>query len=125
VNAEIKKYLEKAERSLQVANSLIAQNFFDEACSRSYYAMFYAAQALLKHHGIQVKKHSAVVAKIGEHFAKTGILDKKYHRFLIDAREDREGVDYNVFSTINREAAEERVQAAIEFVQEVKRLLGA
>jgi uncharacterized protein (UPF0332 family) len=125
VTAEVEKYLEKAERSLQAANSLIAQDFFDEACSRSYYAMFYAAQALLKHHGIQVKKHSAVVAKIGEHFAKPGTLDKKYHRSLIDAREDRESVDYNVFSTINRETAEERLQAALEFIQEVKRLLGA
>jgi len=117
---EVKKLLEKAERALQVADSLLTQEYFEDACSKAYYAMFYAAQALLKHHGIEVKKHSAVIAKFGEHFVKTGVIDSTYHRLFIDAREDRETADYNVFATIDQETAEERVTAAKEFVREVK-----
>ncbi|MBI3950529.1 MAG: HEPN domain-containing protein [Acidobacteria bacterium] len=120
MNAEVKKHLEKAERSLQAARALLKQEYVEEACSRAYYAMFYAAQALLKYHGIQVKKHSAVIAMFGEHFAKTGMIDPKYHRLLIDAREDRELVDYNVFATVDQDLAEERVNTAEEFIEEVK-----
>lgn len=36
--------------------------------------MFYAAQALLRAHGIEVVKHSAVASLLGRHFAKTGRL---------------------------------------------------
>jgi uncharacterized protein (UPF0332 family) len=121
---EVKKHLEKAERSLEVARDLLTKEYFEDACSKAYYAMFYAAQALLKRHGIQMKKHSAVIAKFGEHFAKTGIIDPKYHRLLIEAREDRELADYDVFATIDQDTAEERVKAAKEFVEEVKGHLG-
>jgi uncharacterized protein (UPF0332 family) len=69
---EVKRYLQKAQRSLRVAGELLAKAYFDDSCSKSYYVMFYAAQALLKNSGIDVVKHSAVVAKFGEHFVKTG-----------------------------------------------------
>jgi uncharacterized protein len=57
------------------------------------YAMYYAAQALLKSEDIEVVKHSAVESALGHYFAKTGRLDPKYHRMLINARKIREIVD--------------------------------
>lgn len=70
--------------------------YASDAASKIYYSMFYAAQALLKSEGIDVVKHSAVESAIGYHFAKTGRLDPKYHRMLIDARKIREIVDYDI-----------------------------
>ena len=58
--------------------------------SRIYYAMFYATQALLKSENIDMVKHSAVESALGYHFAKTGRIDPKYHRMLINARKIRE-----------------------------------
>jgi uncharacterized protein (UPF0332 family) len=96
VKKEIQGLLEKADHALEVAESLYKQGFIQDASSKIYYAMFYAAQALLKSENIEVVKHSAVEAALGYHFAKTGRVDPKYHRMLIHARKIREIVDYDI-----------------------------
>lgn len=57
--------------------------------------MFYAATALLHSEGIAVSKHSAVIAQVGEHFAKTGRIPLHLHRFLIDMFDERQAADYS------------------------------
>ncbi len=58
---EVKAYLAKAQHALDVAEKLQSGKDFSDAAGKAYYAIFYAAQALLKAHGIEVAKHSAVV----------------------------------------------------------------
>ena len=120
---EVKRYLQKAQRSLRVAGELLAKGYFDDSCSKSYYVMFYAAQALLKNSGVDVVKHSAVVAKFGEHFVKTGNIDPLFHRYIIDAKQKREIADYDVFLGIDRKTAKERIEWAREFLSKIKGLL--
>ena len=43
--------LDKARENIQATDLLISQGFFDIAASRSYYAMFYIAEALLLRRG--------------------------------------------------------------------------
>jgi uncharacterized protein (UPF0332 family) len=93
---EVQRPLEKADHALEVAELLYEQGFHQDACSKIYYAMFYAAQALLKSEDIEVVKHSAVESALGYHFAKTGRIDPKYHRMSINARKVREIVDYDI-----------------------------
>lgn len=93
---EVLKYLERADHALAVATQLLKDGYPSDAASKTYYAMFYAAQALLKSEGIDVIKHSAVESAIGYYFAKTGKLDPKYHKMLIEARELREIADYDI-----------------------------
>ena len=45
---EVQGLLEKADHALEVAEALEQQGFTQDASSKIYYAMFYAAQALLK-----------------------------------------------------------------------------
>jgi uncharacterized protein (UPF0332 family) len=90
VTGEIQRYIDKAEHALKVAEGLLKAGHPSDAASKTYYAMFYAAQALLKSEGIEVTKHSAVESALGHHFAKPGRLDRKYHRMLIDARKTAE-----------------------------------
>ena len=120
---EVQEYLKKADRALKVAENLLASGFDAEAAARAYYAMFYAAQALLKENGIQRVKHSAVQAAFGQHLVKTGKIDAKFHRMLIDARETRELADYTVGEEVSAETAIFRVKNAEEFIQIVKTLL--
>jgi uncharacterized protein (UPF0332 family) len=47
VTPEQQALLDKARRSIEAAQSLIQQKFYDFAVSRAYYAMFYVAEALL------------------------------------------------------------------------------
>ena len=88
--------MEKAEHALEVAKELKKGGYIPDAASKAYYAMLYAAQALLKNEGIDVIKHSAVESAFGYYFAKPGRIDQKYHKMLINARKLREIADYDI-----------------------------
>ena len=45
--AEIDANLSRAEESLAAARSLVESEFYDDGCSRAYYAVFHAATAAL------------------------------------------------------------------------------
>ena len=113
---EVQRLLEKADHALEVAESLYKQGFIHSASSRIYYAMFYAAQALLKSEDIEVVKHSAVESALGYHFAKTGKIDPKYHRMLINARKIREIIDYDIQEEIVEPSALLKLEDGKEFV---------
>ncbi len=66
---------------------------YADAASKAYYAMFSAAQALLRAHNFEVMKHSEVASILGREFAKTGRLDARFHRMLLQARRIRELAD--------------------------------
>lgn len=85
--------------------------------------MFYVAQALLKAHGIEVVKHSAVASMLGRHFAKTGRLDPKFHRMFLNARRVREVADYSLFEEVIESTANLTLEESQAFVSEIERLL--
>ena len=71
-------WLKRSTNSLSAAETLISKGFFDDAISRAYYAMFYAAKALLIRDGIEIgSKHSSVVSAFGREYAKTGKVDSR------------------------------------------------
>ena len=120
---EVQRLLEKADHVLEVAESLYERGFAQDAASKLYYAMFYATQALLKSEGIEVIKHSAVESALGYHFAKTGRIDPKYHRMLINARKIREIVDYDIQEETVEPTAMLKLEDGKEFVAVMKALI--
>ena len=86
--------------------------------------MFYAAQALLRAEDIHVTRHAAVVARFGEHFAKTGRVDPRFHRMLIDGRKAREVADYALDAAISEADAGEQIEHARAFVAAIETVLG-
>jgi len=86
--------LEKAERSVSAAEGLLADGFPDFAAARSYYAMFYATEALLLSRDQSFSKHSAVIAAFGREFVKPGLLPQSLHRDLLEAYDLRNLGDY-------------------------------
>jgi uncharacterized protein len=91
--------LRKADRSIAAAKKLLPSDA-DFAAARAYYAMFYVAEALLAERELRFSKHAGVHSAFGEHFAKTGLLDPKYHRWLIDAFDKRIAADYGIEAEI-------------------------
>ncbi len=87
--------LNKAQRSLAAAQSLIEQGFYDFAVSRAYYAMFYVAEALLDREGLSFSSHAAVVSAFGQYLARPGKVPVEFHRHLIDAQAQRTRADYD------------------------------
>ncbi|MDP3919315.1 MAG: HEPN domain-containing protein [Candidatus Omnitrophota bacterium] len=120
---EVTRLIKKAEHALEVAQDLLQGGYPSDAASKIYYSMFYATQALLRSEEIEVIKHSAVESALGYHFAKTGRIDPKYHRMLIDARKVREIADYDIHEEIVEPVASLKIEEGKAFLFAVKRLL--
>ena len=56
-------------------------------------------------------------------FAKTKLLDPKYHRWLLDAFDQRIVGDYDVSSGLDEEMVSEMVDEAREFLQAARTYL--
>ncbi len=117
------RLLEKSGRSLHAAEQLLKSGDADFAISRAYYTMFYTAEALLNERGLRFRKHGGVHGAFGEHFAKTGVLDSKYHRWLLEAFNKRVTGDYGVEALVTSEDAATVIEQAMEFLQEARRYL--
>lgn len=121
---EIRGLMDKAHSKLSAAQDWLAQGkYFDEIASRCYYAAFHAAQAILATEGLQADTHQGVVSLFGLHFAKTKKVNPRLGRYLNNLKDDRESGDYDVYSGIDREDAENAVREAREFLAEAERYL--
>jgi len=111
-----REFLEKSEQSIGAAERLLSDGYPEFAASRAYYPMFYAAQALLSEQGRRFRKHGGVQAAFGELFAKAGLLDAKYHRWLLDAFDKRIKGDYGIDEVLAKGDAETLITQASEFL---------
>ena len=116
-NPEIAALLDKAKQSVDAARGLLSDGYFDFSVSRAYYAMFYVAEALLLQVGQSYSKHAAVIAAYGREYAKSGRLEAKFHRRLIDAQDFRNIGDYGIGAHVSSEEAESTCQWAAEFIE--------
>jgi uncharacterized protein (UPF0332 family) len=116
--------LEKAERAIQAADVLLASHGPEFAAGRAYYAMFYTAEALLHERGLAFSKHGALHAAYGKEFTKSGLLDPKFHRWLLDAFAVRLQEDYDAETLVSGERVEEMLEQARTFLAAARELLG-
>jgi uncharacterized protein (UPF0332 family) len=86
--------------------------------------MFYVAEALLNERGLRFRKHGGVHGAFGEHFVKPGLLDARYHRWLLAAFSKRIAADYGVDAELRTEDVEETLTQAREFLLVARQLLG-
>ncbi len=80
-------------------------------------------EALLLSKGMSFSKHSAVIAAFGEHFALPGLLDAKFHRYLIEGFEVRQVADYEAREEVSQATARTTLDRASEFLQAAKSFL--
>jgi uncharacterized protein (UPF0332 family) len=78
--------------------------------------MFYIAQALLLSRGLSFSSHAAVIAAFGKEFVKTGDLDARFHRHLIDAQDARNIGDYGTGTSVSEAQVQELLGWAKEFL---------
>lgn len=108
--------LDKAQRSMNAAKSLLEQGFYDFAVSRAYYAMFYVAEALLDREGLAFSSHAAVISAFGQYLARPGKVPAQYHRQLIDAQAQRTRADYDPQPNLSEQDAEILINQAQSFL---------
>jgi uncharacterized protein (UPF0332 family) len=114
---EIELYLERAGSALRQAKDNLNLGYYDVTTSRAYYAMFYAASALLASKDISRSKHSGVHSAFGQYFVKPGLIEPQYVRMLINAFNVRLDSDYEVRPALNRALAEDILRDAQKFVE--------
>jgi len=118
------QYFTRSEAALAAARVLRDAGFTFEAVSRGYYAAFYTASALLASNGISLTKHSAVVARYGLLYARTAVLDPRYHWLLISAGRLRIRADYGPWDgSVKPRDAEWVISEATEFLVAVREFM--
>ena len=121
---ELAKYrLKESEEKLDSAKILYENRKYKDCVSRSYYAMFTAARALLATKGLDSSKHSGIVSLFNQHFVKEGVVNKICGKILAEAKDIREESDYGDFVIISKEEAKHQIENAELFINEVKKII--
>lgn len=120
--ALVRYRMEQAHERLKAAEVLLNQGLYTDSVTRSYYAMFTAARALLATKGMDSAKHSGVISLFNQHFVKTGVVEKDMGGLLADAKELREKGDYELYRA-SEEVAKEQLDKAGQFVKAIEKVL--
>ena len=115
--------LANALETPNAAGMLVDEGYLRDAASRAYYGMFYVAEALLNERDLSFKKHGAVHSTFAQEFVKTGLFEAKYHRWLLDAFNQRQLGDYDEAVQFQADEVRETIQQAREFLEAVKTYL--
>lgn len=118
--SEIESLLKRADRYLVTADVLVREGDYESSVSRSYYAMFFSAQALLLSKDLSYSSHKMTISAFGEHFIKTGIFTKDMGKDFNKAFDRRQISDYNHEFIIDKSEAEEIVVSGKSFVNKIK-----
>jgi uncharacterized protein (UPF0332 family) len=120
----IKYRLEQAQDTLRDAYSLYKiEGTPVSIVNRAYYAMFYAALAVLITIDRGSSKHMGVISIFDEQFVRQNIFPKEMSRMLHQAFEMRQEGDYRDASKITIEKAIKVLKSADEFIALVEEKL--
>ena len=115
MSPEISELLTKARRSLDAVKRLSRDGDFDFAISRAYYAMFYAAEALLLRRNLSFSKHAGVIAAIHREYVVPGELAREHYAAFQRAFNDRNVAEYEAV-VVTQEAADVTLRGAEAFL---------
>ena len=116
--------MEQADAALNDAKYLLDGNRSPQSViNRAYYAMFYAALALLQKAGKIPSKHAGVIGLFDTEFVLKGVFPRELSQDLHKAFELRQVSDYRVLQYPSREKAEETWEKATRFVRAVREYL--
>ena len=123
MNERTRKLLDKAIDYIEGAEILLDHKKIDIAAGRAYYALFYVAEALLNEKGLQFKDHGKVIGAYGKEYAKTNLLDPKFHRWLRVGFDTRLVSDYQTDTNIEAAMVSDMINQAREFLEAAQKYL--
>ena len=116
--------LERANVTLDDAQRLLLQGGSPASIvNRAYYAMFYAALALLASIEKESTKHQGVIGLFDLHFIKPGHLPKEMGKFLHQAFDMRLSGDYDDEAELTKSDALQVLESAVAFIKSAKEKL--
>ncbi len=119
----VKYRIERAKETIEEVRTHIENKYWNTAINRMYYACFYAVSALLAKDKIDVSSHSGVRQKFGEHFVKTGKIDRNLAKHFTELFEKRNKGDYNDFYDYDEETVLRLYPVSQRFIEVIERIL--
>lgn len=111
-----------AASKLDAARALLVGGHAADSISRSYYAVFHAATALLRAAGLRPTSHHGLKTLLGLHFVKTNLLTAELGKVFERLQEERENSDYDNYVAYDAEDAKEALGSAERFVNAARNL---
>ena len=122
---EAASLIERARKYLESSEMLIENGDNESSVSRSYYAMFYSAEAALLTREMAFSSHKGVISSFGETFLLPGTFPKEMGRWISIAFEKRQLGDYEYTFVITTKEAREILSNAKIFVEKIVTYLKA
>lgn len=120
MNPSILQYLQKASQLLADAKLLFAEDRFDSAADRTYYAFYWSAQAALLSKNIVTKSHRGLSNQFSKEFVKDGPVSKESFRHLKAAFRLRHESTYEAGALIDESQLEVLIHQAELFINEIE-----
>jgi uncharacterized protein (UPF0332 family)/predicted nucleotidyltransferase len=121
---EVTAYLASAWQALRTAESEFVQaKDYQVVANRAYYAIFYAANAMLATLGRQRSKHPLVMSLFRELFVKSGAVEPAFIRDYEETMKRRHMSDYDLNVLISADYVRVGLEAAQRFTSRVERYL--
>ena len=105
-----------AKDALRVAEAALSLGIRRDAMSRTYYAAFHAARALLLLEGLEPKTHAGLQRMLGEYLVRGGRIEAHDALLLTRLQAYRAASDYSYAFEIGAADAEGELSAARAFV---------
>jgi uncharacterized protein (UPF0332 family) len=117
--SRITRYMKLADQALATAQTNLDSDDYRAAANRAYYAVFYAASAILLTRGIERRRHSGVIGAFREHFVRTGIIEPEFSGIYGESLVVREDADYSIELPVGLDTVESGMRQASRFVQRI------
>jgi len=115
--------LSRAGESIKEAEAMLANNFYNAAVNRIYYACYYAVNAILLKNSITAKTHKGIRQMFAVHYIQTGLISKEMGRFFTTLYDNRQTGDYDDFILYDLETVELMLPKAKAFINTIVELL--
>lgn len=115
--------LKLSKETMRDVELLIANNRWNAAINRMYYACFYAVTAILFQNNIETSSHSGVRNQFGMHYGKNGQIPLEIIKFYTKLFEIRSKNDYNDFFDTTEELVMECYPQAVALIAEIENVI--
>ena len=115
----IDNLIDRSYTYLNSAQLLYEAGDYESSVSRTYYAMFFAVEAILLTKNKKTSTHKGILLVFGDEFIRTGQLPKEMSVEFKNAFLKRQLGDYKPERIITEEEAEEVLEKGNEFVEKI------
>lgn len=109
--------LRVAQEELAAGDQLIAAGLYRIALTRSYFAAFHAARAVLYAQGYDPRTHQGVLTLFNQHLVRPQHFEPGAARVLARLQKYREQADYGESFIVDLKGAQEEATVSRQFVE--------